>query len=390
MKGKNYLLSGLIALFLLFGLIAPQAAEARDIIINATPALSFDPTTATATTCGTVDVNVRVSDVVDLTAYHLEVTYDRTKVQVVEVVNGGFLAAPGMTELYEPTNTVDDGTGTGRLLFGMAQQGTDGNPVPKSGSGNLITITLKAKVAGGSTTFVIDPENSTLIDWPDAFEVEFTVGGDSMVTTTGCAPTGLALSPDFVKENELAGTIVGNFSATDEDVEEIFTYSLIDDGTYPDNSLFTIDGAVLKTAVILDHEEDDTRLIKVRVTDTTELTYDREFSISIMDINEVPIIDPIGLRTVVENETLTFTATATDPEEAALTWSLGESAPTGATINPATGEFSWDTAGFELGDYSFDVCVSDGVYLICETITVTIEVAPDPLPIKIYLPLIYR
>jgi hypothetical protein len=309
-------------------------------------------------------------------------------VQVVEVVNGGFLAAPEMTELYEPTNTVDDGTG--RLLFGMAQQGTDGNPVPKSGSGNLITITLKAKVAGGSTTFVIDPENSTLIDWPDAFEVEFTVGGDSMVTTTGCAPTGLALSPDFVKENELAGTIVGNFSATDEDVEEIFTYSLIDDGTYPDNSLFTIDGAVLKTAVILDHEEDDTRLIKVRVTDTTELTYDREFSISIMDINEVPIIDPIGLRTVVENETLTFTATATDPEEAALTWSLGESAPTGATINPATGEFSWDTAGFELGDYSFDVCVSDGVYLICETITVTIEVAPDPLPIKIYLPLIYR
>ena len=68
MKGKNYLLSGLIALFLLFGLIAPQAAEARDIIINATPTLAFDPATATATTCGTVDVNVRVNDVVNLTA----------------------------------------------------------------------------------------------------------------------------------------------------------------------------------------------------------------------------------------------------------------------------------------------------------------------------------
>jgi hypothetical protein len=276
------------------------------------------------------------------------------------------------------------------LIWGVAQQAVAGMNAPRSGDGSLIKITLKAKVAGGSTTFVIDSEKSLLIDWPDAFEVDYSVGADSVVTTTGCAPTGLALSPDFVKENELAGTIVGNFRATDEDVEEIFTYSLIDDGTYPDNSLFTIDGAVLKTAVIFDHEEDDTRLIKVRVTDTTELTYDREFSISIMDINEVPIIDPIGPQTVAQNDTLSFTVTATDPEDAALTWSLGASAPTGATINPATGEFNWDTAGFELGDYSFDVCVSDGVYLICETITVTIEVAPDPLPIKIYLPLIYR
>ncbi|NLD25722.1 cadherin repeat domain-containing protein [Candidatus Dojkabacteria bacterium] len=388
MKGKNYLLSGLIALFLLFGLIAPQAAEARDIIINAIPTLAFDPATETATTCGNVEVSLVVADVPEtnpLTAYHLEVTFDQSVVEVVSVENGGFLQGDLLEEL-----TNDEGNETGRLIWGVAQQAVAGMNAPRSGDGSLIKITLKAKVAGGSTTFVIDSEKSLLIDWPDAFEVDYSVGADSVVTTTGCAPTGLALSPDFVKENELAGTIVGNFSATDEDVEEIFTYSLIDDGTYPDNSLFTIDGAVLKTAVIFDHEEDDTRLIKVRVTDTTELTYDREFSISIMDINEVPIIDPIGLRTVVENETLTFTATATDPEEAALTWSLGESAPTGATINPATGEFSWDTAGFELGDYSFDVCVSDGVYLICETITVTIEVAPDPLPIKIYLPLIYR
>lgn len=383
-KSKKYLLlSGMITLLLFFGLAALQSARAQ-----AGVTLSFDPALVTATTCGNVEVSLVVADVPEtnpLTAYHLEVTFDQSVVEVVSVENGGFLQGDLLEEL-----TNDEGNETGRLIWGVAQQAVAGMNAPRSGDGSLIKITLKAKVAGGSTTFVIDSEKSLLIDWPDAFEVDYSVGADSVVTTTGCAPTGLALSPDFVKENELAGTIVGNFSATDEDVEEIFTYSLIDDGTYPDNSLFTIDGAVLKTAVIFDHEEDDTRLIKVRVTDTTELTYDREFSISIMDINEVPIIDPIGLRTVVENETLTFTATATDPEEAALTWSLGESAPTGATINPATGEFSWDTAGFELGDYSFDVCVSDGVYLICETITVTIEVAPDPLPIKIYLPLIYR
>ena len=383
-KGKiTLLLSGVMALLLFFGLAGFQGARAQTGV-----SLSFDPAAVTATTCGTVEISLDVAGVPvsnPLTAYHLEITFDQSVVEVVSVENGGFLQGD---LLAEPTN--DEGNETGRLIWGAAQQAVAGVNTPHSGDGSLITIMLKAKVAGGSTTFVIDAEKSLLIDWPDAFEVDFTVGGNSVVTTAGCAPTGLGLSPDFVKENEIAGTIVGNFSATDEDVAETFAYSFIEVGTYPDNALFTIDGAVLKTAVIFDHEEDDTRLIKVRVTDSTGLTYDREFFISILDINEAPIIDPIGLRTVVENETLSFTATATDPEGAALTWSLGAGAPVGATIDPATGAFSWDTTGFALGDYSFEVCVSDGVYLACETITVRIEAAVDPLPIKIYLPLIFR
>jgi len=169
-----------------------------------------------------------------------------------------------------------------------------------------------------------------------------------------------------------------------------FTYSFIEDETYPDNTLFSIDNAMLKTAVVFDHEEDDIRLIKVRVTDTIGLTYDKELPIDILDINEVPIIDPIEPQTVVPNETLTFTAMATDPEGAALSWSLGEGAPSGASIDPLTGAFSWDTTGFELGEYRFDICVSDGVYLVCETVTVMVKPIPDPLPIKFYLPIIFR
>lgn len=383
-KGKkNMLLSGMIALLLVFGMVGFQGARAQTGV-----SLSFDPAAVTATTCGTVEISLNVVGVPEsnpLTAYHLEVTFDQSVVEVVSVENGGFLQGD---LLEEPTN--DEGNETGRLIWGAAQQAVGGVNTPHSGNGSLIRITLKAKVAGGSTTFVIDAENSMLIDWPDAFEVGFTVGGDSVVTTVGCAPTGLELSPDSVKENELAGTIVGNFSATDEDVDETFAYSFIEDGTYPDNALFTIDGAVLKTAVIFDHEEDDIRLIKVRVTDSTGLTYEKELPVNIVDINEIPIIEPIGLMTVVENETLTFTAMATDPEGAALTWSLGEGAPSGASIDPVTGAFSWDTTGFALGDYRFDICVSDGVYLVCETITVRIEATPDPLPIKIYLPLICR
>lgn len=387
-SGKYKLLGGMMALLLFFGLAASQSARAQTGVT-----LSFNPAEVTATTCGTVDVNVRVNNVVDLTAYHLEITYDRTKVQVIEVVNGGFLTdSETLPGFYEVTNTTDLASDpSGRILWGMAQRGVAGDPDPKSGSGNLITIKLKSLVATGeTTTLTIDGVNSMLVDWPDAFEVDFTVGGTSVVTTAGCAPTDIGLTPDSVKEKEIAGTTVGTFSATDGDTPETFTYSFIEDTTYPDNALFTIAGATLKTAVVFDYEEDDSKLIKVRVTDSTGLTFDKEFTISILDINEAPIIDPIEPKTIVVPETLIFKAAATDPEGGTLTWSLEAGAPTGANIDPATGGFSWNTAGVEPGEYSFDVCVSDGVYSVCQTITVTVEPSLDPLPIKIYLPLISR
>jgi len=346
---------GMILLLLFFGLAGSQNARAQEGV-----SLSFDPAAVTATTCGNVEISLEVVGVPEskpLTAYHLEITFDQTVVEVVSVENGGFLLGD---LVEEPTNT--ESNDTGRLMWGVAQQAVGGENTPRIGDGSLIKIHLKAKVAGGSTTFEIDAENSMLVDWPDAFEVEFSVGGSSVVTTAGCAPTALELLPKFVKENELAGTIVGSFSTTDGDIGETFTYSFVEGETYPENALFTIDGAVLKTAVIFDHEEKDTRLIKVRVTDSTGLTFERAFSIHIMDINEIPIIDPIGPQSVVEGDTLSFTAQATDPEGATLSWSLGVGAPTGASIGAASGVFSWDTTGVVPGDYTFDICVSDGVY----------------------------
>ncbi len=289
MKGKNYLLSGLIALFLIFGLIAPQAAEAREIIINADPTLEFFPATKTATTCGTVDLNVRVNDVVNLTGYHMEVTYDRTKVQVTEVVNGGFLSAPGLVELYEPTNTVDDGTGTGRLLFGMAQQGVDGDPVPKSGTGTLITIRLKSLVATGlTTTLAIDGTNSMLVNWPDAYAIPYTVIGGATVTLSSCAPTDIALSTAAVNENQPVGTLVGTLSATDPDLgDTTFTYSLVNPLGYPDNNSFQIVGNELKTNAIFDFETKASYQILVRVTGPHGLTYDEVFTVAVNDLGPV-------------------------------------------------------------------------------------------------------
>ena len=188
MQRKQFLLSGLIIIFVIFGLFAPQAAEARDIIINADPTattLSMLPATGTVSSCCESVVEVMVGETTeDLTAYHLEITYDRTKVEIIKVENGGHLTPPGMGELFEPTNTLDDGTGTGRILWGMAQQGTGGDPSPVDGAGSLIKITFQPLVDTGTVTFTIE-EESLLVDWPDARSIPYTVSNSALFNLTG-------------------------------------------------------------------------------------------------------------------------------------------------------------------------------------------------------------
>src|SRR5262249_11443733 len=100
--------------------------------------------------------------------------------------------------------------------------------------------------------------------------------------------------------------------------------------------------------------------------------------------NTAPLLDPIGNQTVDEGSPLSFTAIATDPESPAqsLTYSL-IGAPEGASINPATGEFSWTpTEAQGPGSFTFTVRVTDdGSPSLSdeETITVTVnEVNQNP------------
>jgi hypothetical protein len=103
-------------------------------------------------------------------------------------------------------------------------------------------------------------------------------------------------------------------------------------------------------------------------------------------LNEPPVLNPIGNKGINELVELTFTATATDDglPSGTLVFSLADGTgglvPTGASINPTTGVFTWTpTEAQGPGAYTFDVCVSDGALSDCETITVTVievNVAP--------------
>ena len=81
---------------------------------------------------------------------------------------------------------------------------------------------------------------------------------------------------------------------------------------------------------------------------------------------------PIGAKTATEGQPLTFTATATDPDGNALTFS-GGNLPTGATLTPA-GAFSWTPTSRQAGNSNVTITVTDnGPALIAsEIVTITV------------------
>ncbi|HVK10090.1 MAG TPA: putative Ig domain-containing protein [Gemmataceae bacterium] len=102
-------------------------------------------------------------------------------------------------------------------------------------------------------------------------------------------------------------------------------------------------------------------------------------TVQIVSANQPPVIAGVpATASIVPGATLSFTATATDPNVPAqgLSFSL-VGAPDGASINPATGVFTWavdpDTVA---GDYTFDVRVTDAgspALSDSESITVTVN-----------------
>src|SRR5262249_52174481 len=95
---------------------------------------------------------------------------------------------------------------------------------------------------------------------PDKFNYTLTAAPGNLSTAVAvlvhCSgnrpPTDIALDNSSVAENKPAGTAVGNFSTTDPDVGDTFTYSLVSGTGSTDNGSFQIVGNQLQTAASFD------------------------------------------------------------------------------------------------------------------------------------------
>ena len=130
------------------------------------PELALDPVTANTDVCAATNtLNVMVADAVDLQGYRIEITFDTTKIQILDVVNGGFLATTSLL-----TGEKNLGNDTGRLILDLVtQSGVPGTALTFDGSGTLVTITYKALggVGANTSSFILDAATSKLVRWTD-------------------------------------------------------------------------------------------------------------------------------------------------------------------------------------------------------------------------------
>ena len=116
------------------------------------------------------------------------------------------------------------------------------------------------------------------------FEKAFTITINNVNET----PTEIALSASSINENAAANTAVGTLSSTDADAANTFTYTLVAGNGDTDNASFNISGSNLRITASPDFETKSSYSVRVRTTDQGGLFFEKEFTITINNVNETP------------------------------------------------------------------------------------------------------
>jgi 3-phytase len=111
-----------------------------------------------------------------------------------------------------------------------------------------------------------------------------------------------------------------------------------------DNNVFTITNNELKTKAVFDYETKNSYSIRVKTTDQGGLSYEKQLTIGVSNVNEPPVITTPITFSIPENAKSVGKINAEDPEKDAITFALAGINASLLAINPTTGELSFKTA----------------------------------------------
>ncbi|MFZ9874350.1 MAG: hypothetical protein ACO3E8_03160 [Candidatus Methylacidiphilales bacterium] len=94
-------------------------------------------------------------------------------------------------------------------------------------------------------------------------------------------PTDITLSGGTIVENNLVNDVVGTLATTDPDTGDTFTYELVSGTGDSGNGSLEIDGSTVRAKVVFDFETASSHTIRVRATDSTGLSTEKVFAISV-------------------------------------------------------------------------------------------------------------
>ena len=105
-------------------------------------------------------------------------------------------------------------------------------------------------------------------------------------------PTNFTISNLNIDENIPVGSQVGTLNSTDLDLDDAFTYSLVSGAGDIDNDLFAIDANRLIILESPDFEKKSSYSIRLRTSDSSDLSLEKSFTLAVDDLNDTTIPKP--------------------------------------------------------------------------------------------------
>jgi hypothetical protein len=214
-------------------------------------------------------------------------------------------------------SATDQDTGATHTVSLVAGAGDDDNAKFQISGSTLQTAQSLDFEADNSLTVRVRADDGA----GGTFEKALTI----TVTNVNEAPTDIALSNSSVAENEPVGTTVGTISATDPDAGNTHTFALVAGAGDVDNASFQVDGSTLKTNAVFDFETKNSYSIRLRATDAGSLTFEKQFTITITNVNEPPTDINLSNQSIAENQpsgTAVGTLSTVDDPGSTHTYSL--------------------------------------------------------------------
>ena len=211
-------------------------------------------------------------------------------------------------------------------------------------------------------------------------------GNDVVLTIANSAPTDILLENTDLAENAGVNAVVGTLSTTDSDENETFTYSLVAGAGDTDNAAFNISGATLRKNTSANFETKSSYTVRISSTDGSGSSFSKAFTISITDINEVPVISAVAAQSTNEDTAtgqIAFSISDED-DDAGLTLSAASQnedlIPESAITFGGSGGNRWvviTPVTNQSGSSEITVTASDGTLTASRNFTLTVNPVND-------------
>ena len=254
-------------------------------------------------------------------------------------------------------------------------------------SGSIVSLSSTSTLA---TSFTAPSDNSSELTL--VFQLSATDDRGDSATDTVTVLVAADQDPTIVYRVDVAensnGTI--HVATTMDPEQESLTYSL--SGTDADDFAIDSSSGAISFVSTPDYETptdtntDNVYELTFEVSNGTTTTL-QELVITVIDVDEAPTITSAASASVSENTTTTiYSATATDPENNSLTYSLSGTDAANFSIDPGSGAISFTTipdyenpADSQANNlYSLTLEVSDSTHTISQALTIAVTNIDEP------------